>query len=279
MYIIAEIGNNHDGDPQKALELVKAACESGVDAVKMQHFKAETLVNRTMPPPDHAGSHRTMYERLKSLELPWLIYESARGICDKYKKEFVITPFDVDSVPQCAELAHQLKVASGDVTYRPLLEAVAKEDRPAILSTGMATDEEIYEAASILDPWAMLHCVSKYPCEPFQANLSRIQALKKSYPGYVIGYSDHCVGGLACEIAASMGAEVIEKHFTLGRWGKLGDHRHSLNPWEMKEFVKAAKRIEEYIGMPDRVNTEMRTQLRRGPDGLRGSYRDYPEAV
>lgn len=271
MYIIAEIGTNHDGDPDKAIKLVKAAIGTGVDAVKLQLFEADTLVRKDMPALSHAGTHKTQWERMKSLELPWGVYERAKDECLAAGKDFIITPFSSELCDKAATIADKIKIASGDLTYQPLLERARHCGKPVILSTGMASFEEIRIAAAAVSPWAVLHCISKYPARPDEIDLGMITwMVEVGQPGY----SDHCVGNLACLAAVAAGARVIEKHFTLDHSLHHGDHSHSLDPNEMSETVEALKAVDlmNTMWMEKRPDSAMRKYLRRGPDGLRGDY-------
>ncbi len=272
-YIIAEIGNNHEGDPAQAIELADAAMNCGVDAVKMQLFRADTLVDKDMlVPPQAQGKHTTQWERLKSLELRWDVYEEILALCTVRGIDLIITPLDVDLVDDAACLADKLKVASGDLTYQPLLRAVKATGKPALLSTGMANHVEIDRAFMLLDPYAILHCVSLYPTPPHCADLGRIANLAERYPTRTIGYSDHCIGIDACRYAIAAGAQIIEKHFTLTPHNPTGDHKHSATIGMMKQLVKEKEQIAEYAQINPAQDLHMCRWLRRGSNGLRGSY-------
>lgn len=281
-HLIAEIGNNHEGDPSIAIDLVKAAIEAGVDAVKMQWFNADTLVSKDAPRMQHVRGSRSMHARMRSLELPDEIYEQAADICTTAGRGFIISPFDIEIAHKANRLATQLKIASGEITNLPLLEAIAEiAEEPVIVSTGMATMDEIATAVDILWPikdmdCRLMHCVSIYPTQPWQANLPRIRKLQEKFTQCEIGYSDHTIGDTACIAAAALGATTIEKHFTLKSFGELGydigDHQHSLNPKEMEDLAIKLRKVNNMLRPYDGMDKDMRRFLRRGKNGLRGDY-------
>lgn len=277
MYLIAEIGNNHEGDPDEAFRLIDAAIDCGVNAVKMQLFKADSLILKDAPCLVHATSHTSQYERMKSLELPDYVYLRGAELCHQRDTDFMISPFDTALVHQAAVVADSLKVASGEITNHALLKAIADADLPIFMSTGMADYAEITDAIKITGPCTLMHCVSIYPTQPWQANLTRIHVLKDIYPDCPIGYSDHTYGDTACIAAAAMGAEVIEKHFTLKEFGRegydVGDHQHSLGPREMEDLVIKLRKLDNMLRPANGMDKDMRRFLRRGESGLRGDYK------
>lgn len=281
-YLIAEIGNNHEGDAYVALDMVGKAIEAGVDAVKMQWFNADTLVSKDAPRMQHVIGPGNMHTRMRSLELPDETYEQAADICTTADRGFIISPFDIEIAHKANRLATQLKIASSEITNLPLLRAIAEiAEKPAIVSTGMATMDEISQAVYVL--WAvndidchLMHCVSIYPTQPWQANLPRIHKLQEKFTQCEIGYSDHTYGDTACIAAAAMGATTIEKHFTLKAFGDLGydigDHQHSLNPKEMEDLAIKLRKVNNMLRPADGMDKDMRRFLRRGESGLRGDY-------
>lgn len=273
-YVIAEIGNNHEGSPERAIRLVQSAIATGVSAVKLQLFRAETLVNKTMPALVN-GEYTTQYERMKSLELPWEVYEEASRLTRAAGKDFVLSVFDVELLEKAEHLIDRLKIASGELTHKRMLKAAAEFPRPVILSTGMAEDDEILAAVDIACPAFVLHCVSIYPCHPNYAHLLRIAHLRKligdRYPCVYVGYSDHCVGYHACLAAIVLGATVIEKHFRDDDGGQVGDHVHSLDYTGMLKFLDRAALYESLLSNEKHTTDYwMRHYLRRGKSGLRG---------
>ena len=173
---IAEIGNNHNGNPTVALELVREALDAGASGVKLPLLRADLLVDKDMMPPAHANDGKTWRERLQRLELPIDVLAQAREICGARNKLFVCTPLHESLVEQAAELAHMIKIASGDLTHKPILRKARRYAKNrTILSTGMASKEEITEAVDIARPQYLLHCVSLYPTPSSLANLGKIR--------------------------------------------------------------------------------------------------------
>lgn len=270
VYIIAEIGGNHNGNPKVALELVQAAANSKVNAVKFQTYHAETLVLPDLEPlPLVRKSYGTQAQRFKSLELDLNVYDELRHACRELKIDFLTTPFDLQILDQFAPYMPAIKVASGDLTHHPLIEQAATYGKPVILSTGMATIGEI-DAAACLVPkhhLALLHCVSIYPLPDEKVNLRGIAAMQQRWPEVTIGYSDHTVGPEACLAAVALGARIVEKHFTLDTRQTPGDHVLSLDPQELTDMVNQIRRVERMLGTfekkPAIGEESMRVWMRR----------------
>ncbi|MBI3088220.1 MAG: N-acetylneuraminate synthase family protein [Candidatus Omnitrophica bacterium] len=267
---VAEIGSNHNGDFALACRLVEAAAKAGADAVKFQTYRGEALILPTVPTLAHAaGRHRTQLERFKSLEFsPWQWRElaqlaAAQGVI------FFSSAFDEESADLLDPLMPAYKIASGDLTNAPLLRYIARKGKPVILSTGMATEEEIARALDDLRgvPTALLHCVSRYPTPIEAANLHSIPFLRRRFK-VPVGYSDHTLGIVACVGAAALGAVIIEKHFTLDKDQPLGDHRLSATPEEFRSLTDQVRQVTAALGVlgkaPGDDELAMRAKLRRG---------------
>ena len=255
-YLIAELGVNHDGDPAKALLLVDAAADAGVDAVKFQTFRAEALATAGAPQADYqrarasAGSQREM---LHALELP---IDGLRAAFARARERGIAafsTPFDVESVAILVEMGvPALKVGSGDLTNIFLLRSVAAAGLPLILSTGMATTEEVDAAVAAVrssgdPPLALLHCLSAYPAPPAETNLRAIPAMRERY-GVEVGFSDHTVS-LAAPIASiALGATIVEKHLTLDRRLAGPDHAASAEPDELLVLASSLREAHAALG-------------------------------
>ncbi|MFH0926696.1 MAG: N-acetylneuraminate synthase family protein [bacterium] len=238
-YIIAEIGINHEGDPKVAEELIKRAVDCKVDAVKFQTFTAENLISR----------HSENFIFFKKLELSQETYLNLFKLATDLGVDFLSTPFDPEAVDFLDNLGvPAFKIASGDITYLPLLEHIAKKEKPIILSTGMSQLEEINEAVRLIESKGnnqiiLLHCLSSYPARIEDINLRAINVLKRNYP-YSVGYSDHSQE-LAIPLAAlGQGAVLIEKHFTLDKNRTGYDHNVSADPDDMAQLVKNIRIIE-----------------------------------
>jgi sialic acid synthase SpsE len=246
VFVIAEIGNNHEGDFTRAQEMIREAARTGVDAVKFQPIVPEKLV--TSVDVDRL-------KQLKSFQLDWAQYEALSEEARSRGVIFFTTPFDLDSVQFLNTLQPLFKIASGDNTFFPLIESVASFGKPAIISTGLADLallDEIYqiwtENAGGAD-LAFLHCVASYPVPLAQANLGAISTLKSRYPDVTIGYSDHTLGIEAATLAVGAGARIIEKHFTLDKnLSDFRDHQLSADPHEMSALVEAVGRANSLRG-------------------------------
>ena len=241
--LIAEIGNNHEGDSGHAYELVAAALDAGVDAVKVQVIDPPRLVNI-------AQTERVA--QLTRFVLPLEVFARmaeqtrAGGAC------FMASAFDIVSLSRIAPLCDAIKLASGDLTFDPLLAAAAEIGKPMVLSTGMARMEEIDHAVALLRRHlpsgqtmearlSLLHCVSLYPTKLAQANLSTMHALRDRF-GLTTGYSDHTLGIEAALVALGMGAQIVEKHFTLDKAkSAFRDHALSADPVEMRRLAQVVR--------------------------------------
>lgn len=249
VFVIAEIGNNHEGDPALAMRLVRLAADAGVDAVKFQTFVTERYVRR-------ADAER--FARLKSFELPAGAWGDLRDCAHACGLAFVSTPFDLESAERLDPLVDAFKIASGDNTFRPLLERVAASRHPVIMSTGLAMLEELMDAIDTIasrrrpdhaarQP-AILHCVSAYPVAPEDANLGAIAALRAA-TGCLVGYSDHTLGIEAAALAVGAGARIVEKHFTIAHdHSDFRDHQLSATPDELAALVERIRRHEVLMG-------------------------------
>lgn len=256
-FIIAEAGVNHNGNPDLAYELIRAAAASGADAVKFQTFTADSLVTQDASMADYqvrnTGQRASQYEMLRSLELPPEIYPKLKSYCDQLGIRFMSTPFDFASLRLLQETGVDcLKVSSGDLTNIPFLVAVARAGLPVILSSGMATLEECQEAIEAManagnDQVAILQCTTSYPCPDHQVNLRAMHTLKE-FTGRITGFSDHSLGTLIPCLAVAAGASILEKHFTLDKNMAGPDHKASLEPSELTEMVRMVRFTEMVLG-------------------------------
>ena len=270
-YIIAEAGVNHNGDINLAYKLIDAAKECGVDCIKFQTFKTENLVTKTAKKADYqvenTKNNDSQFSMLKKLELSYEDFKSLKEYCDKIGIEFMSTPFDKDSVDLLEKLGvSKYKLSSGDITNKPLLEYIAQKNKPIILSTGMCTMDEVQEAVSWIEAAGnkqitLLHCTSNYPTPYCDVNMNAMLTLDKAFP-YPTGYSDHTQGIIIPIMAVSMGATVIEKHFTLDKNMEGPDHKASLDVNELKEMVKAIRDIESAKGSGEKKPAESELSTR-----------------
>ncbi|MDD1668758.1 MAG: N-acetylneuraminate synthase [Methanomicrobiales archaeon] len=257
VFIIAEAGVNHNGDPGMAERLVAAAAEAGADAIKFQSFTTDDLVTGTAAKAAYqrtgAGEETTQHGMLRHLELPKEALPRLFRSAADHGLVFLSSPFDERAVDELEGVGvPAYKIASGELTNTPLLEAMARKGKPAILSTGMAELEEIGEAIRTLREGGLsgiilLHCVSMYPAPLAGVNFRVIPALRAAF-GLPVGYSDHTLGIIAPPVAVALGACLIEKHLTLDRDLPGPDHRMSLEPREFGEMVRAIRDVESGLG-------------------------------
>ncbi len=257
-FVIAEIGVNHDGRLDRALELVSAAKKAGADAVKFQTFKAERLVSGDASQAAYqrrnTGRRETQLEMLKRLELTNDEFLKISNYCKKLGILFLSTPFDFDSADFLHEIGMPIfKISSGDLTNIPFISHVAAFARPMIISTGMANLSEISLAAKTISSknasYAILHCTSSYPADYNDINLLAMNILRKKFRA-IVGYSDHSEGIEVAIAAAALGAKIIEKHFTLDRRLPGPDHRASIEAGELEEMIRAVRNVCLALGTP-----------------------------
>lgn len=267
VYIIAEIGCNHNGDFKLAKKMVDVAVDCGVDAVKFQTFKADKLISKYAPKADYqkvtTGTEDSQLEMTRKLELSFEEYLELRDYCITKKVDVFSTPFDNESLDFLISTDMPVyKIPSGEITNLTYLEKIGKQRKKVILSTGMANIDEIKTAVSILkeaggEDISVLHCTTEYPT-PYEAlNLNVISTLKKEFPDLKIGYSDHSIGYEVPIAAAALGAEIIEKHFTLDNNMPGPDHKASATPEILANLVKGVRIVEKSLGKFEKVPEEV----------------------
>lgn len=277
-FIIAEAGVNHNGSLEMALELIDVAAHAGADAVKFQTFKAEQLArpgaNKAEYQHQGVDEHEDQLAMLKRLELPKSAYPKLVERCNLHGIEFLSTPFDQDSAMFLTALGmKKIKVPSGEVTNLPFLQYLADLRLPIILSTGMATLEEVDEAVeTIKSSWVkfdirsedyltILHCTSNYPAQPQDLNLRAIITMREKF-NLPVGYSDHTLGTNISVAAVALGSAVIEKHFTLDCALEGPDHQASLNPSELTDMVSQIRTVELALGNGDKTPSKNEMPIR-----------------
>lgn len=262
VFIIAEAGVNHNGDIKLAYELVDAAADAGVDAVKFQTFKAEKLVTKSAQMADYqvtnTGKQESQLDMLKKLELDYDAHADLKTYAESKGLVFLSTPFDLEGIDFLVDLGVVLlKAGSGDLTNLPYLKKMASKGIPMIISTGMAVMEECKEALEVIHATGnrdvvVLHCTTNYPCPLNEVNLKAMQTMADEL-GCLIGYSDHTDGILVPQLAVAAGACVLEKHFTLDRKMEGPDHSASLEPQELKAMVQAVRQVESIMGSGQKI--------------------------
>ena len=268
VFVIAEAGVNHNGDIALARRLVDAAAECGADAVKFQTFKVDALLTREAPKAGYqvetTGGGESQREMLARLELGTDRLAELRDRAAKHGLVFFSAPFDEASADALETLDVALfKVPSGEITNLPLLRHVAAKGRPVIVSTGMASLDEVEQALAAIraagdPPVAVLHCLSAYPAPAGEVNLRAMDSLAARF-GCPVGFSDHTLGIVVAVAAVARGAAIIEKHLTLDKSLPGPDHRASLDPAEFGAMVKAIRVVESALG--DGVKRAMPSEL------------------
>jgi N,N'-diacetyllegionaminate synthase len=265
VYIVAEIGNNHEGSVALAEEMIWRAADAGVDAVKFQTFI-----------PDHyvSSSDAARLERLRRFQLSHEQFLELAGVAEKAGVCFFSTPFDLESAKFLNTVQTVFKISSGDNTFFPLIETVASYEKPTIISTGLA-DVALLDKIrafwcqkSSADKLMFLHCVASYPAPEDQANLRAISTLKERYKDVTIGYSDHTIGIDAAIYAVAAGARLIEKHFTIDKnYSSFRDHQLSADPDDMRRLVDSVRRASAMMGdgrkVPQACEEELLIAARR----------------
>lgn len=276
VFIIAEAGVNHNGDIELAKKLIEVAREAGTDAIKFQTFKAENLNTMTAPKSTYhietTGSEQSWFDLLKTQELNRQAHEVLIEHCQKVGIMFLSTPYDEESANLLEELdMPAFKVASTDANNIPFLRYLARKKRPIILSTAMCTLEEVKESVDAIrnegcQDLVLLHCTANYPAKIEDTNLRAMLTLKKEF-NLLVGYSDHTSDYINPVAATALGAVIYEKHFTLDKSLPGPDHRSSLNPEELKQFVRDIRNTELAMGSslkePVESEKENREKLRK----------------
>ena len=258
MKIIAEAGVNHNGSLETAMKMVDAAVAAGADYIKFQTFHAHSLVTALCEAADYqkenAGAS-TQKDMLKNLELSFDEFKKLKEYCDEKGIGFLSTAFDEDSIDFIASLKPDyMKVPSGEITNLPFLRKMASTGIPVIISTGMSTPEEIAKALNPFrkagyasEDMILLHCTTQYPTPMEDVNLLAMKTVSENF-GLLSGYSDHTLGIEIPIAAATLGASVVEKHFTLDRNMEGPDHKASLEPDELAAMVKAIRNVTTALG-------------------------------
>lgn len=272
IYIIAEIGGNFTTYEQ-AVRLIDAAKESGVDAVKLQSYRAETLSSKKAIFDMENTGITSQYELFDE----YSVGEDLHRKVFAYAREKGLDIFSSPSHKSDVDMLERLgcdayKIGSDDAANLPLLRYIASLGKPVIYATGMCTLEEVREAVDVMlaqgnSQITILHAITAYPTHPEDVNLRAIQTLKEAFPRLAVGYSDHTLGTTACICAAAMGAQMLEKHFTYDKHADGPDHMHSADPQEMRAIVEAVRTFEVMRGsgikMPAKAEAVTRKNNRK----------------
>jgi len=258
--IIAEAGVNHNGSIKIAKQLIDAAADAGVDIIKFQTFKTENLVSKTATQAEYqkkniGDGNDSQYEMLKKLELSEDAHIELINYCQKKGIRFWSTAFDSESMDYLHSLGLGLwKIPSGEITNYPYLKKIASYGEDIIMSTGMCEESDIRNAIDVLikfgirkEQITLLHCNTQYPTPYEDVNLYAMNTMKETF-GIQVGYSDHTQGIEIPIAAVALGAQIIEKHFTIDRNLPGPDHKASLEPAELKAMVNSIRHIEQALG-------------------------------
>ena len=260
VFIIAEVGVNHNGSVDNAIQMIDVACEAGVDAVKFQTFKAELLVTGTLEKEayqlEYSGDSETQFDMLKKYELSEEATIRLKGYALQKGLEFISTPYDMESADFLESIdVKRFKIGAGEINDLPFLDYVARKGKPIILSTGASFLDEVKEAVSVIErhntSLSLLHCTSSYPSPMSDVNLNAMKTMMEEF-SYPIGYSDHTTGLTASIAAVAIGASIIERHFTLDKNMDGPDHKASLCPQELKQLVVCIREVETLLGSSDK---------------------------
>lgn len=269
-FIIAEAGVNHNGSLDNAKKLVDIAKESGADAVKFQTFKAEDLVTKGAQKAEYQKKltkECSQFEMIEKLELSEDDFRDLANYANEMGIIFLSSPFDMGSVDLLDEIGvSAFKLSSAEITNFSLLGHVASKNKPVILSTGMATLEEIEEAVTYLqkevNDLILMHCITNYPAKIEDTNLKVLETLSKTF-NVPVGFSDHTLGIEMPIAAVAMGSCVIEKHFTLDKTLDGPDHKASLEPSEFSKMVVAIRNVEKGMGTGIKELTKEEEEIKK----------------
>jgi len=264
IYIVAEVGNNHEGSFTLAEEMLGKAAESGADAVKFQTFIPELFASSADP---------ARLERLKKFQLSFQQFESLSKLAGDLGVEFFSTPLDLESARFLNTIQSVFKIASSDNTFYPLIETIAGFGKNMIISTGLADISLLSKVEkTVMDIWkkngethslALLHCITGYPVPVEQVNLGAIQTLRAKFPELTIGYSDHTLGIEISTFAVAAGARIIEKHFTLDKsYSDFRDHQLSAVPAEFRKLVDSIRNLETVMGTGEKIAQQIEEGMR-----------------
>lgn len=279
--LIAEIGVNyydiafeHKISPMEAAKLmIDKAVDAGIHAVKFQTYKAETLASKNSPyywdiREEPTDSQYKLFKKFDSFERKE--YEELASYCESKKIEFLSTPFDINSADYLEPLMNVYKISSSDLNNLNFIEYIAKKNKPIILSAGASNEDEIRRSVAVIrkyndKPLVLMHCVLEYPTPYEHANLQKIVTLQKKFPDLIIGYSDHTKPDSEYQIlktAYTLGARVIEKHYTLNKKLKGNDHYHAMDDVDAKKIIEGIEFIDKIRGNGDLVCLESEKKAR-----------------
>ncbi len=283
VFLIAEAGINHNGDLSTAKKMVDIAIKANVDAIKFQTFITQNLILKTTHKADYqkvsSDDDENFYDMIKKYELTKNDFNILKNYCDENEIIFLSTPFDEISVEWLEELhIPAYKISSGDMDNFPLLDLICSKGKPILLSTGMATLNEVKESIDFIsskgiEEIIVLQCTTNYPASLDEINLNVIDTYKIEFPNVIIGFSDHYIGFEASIGAIAKGVKVIEKHFTLDKNMDGPDHKASMDPKNLIKWVNSVRKTEKLLGsyakIPSKTEIEIAKIARKSIVSLR----------
>ncbi len=268
-YFIADIAANHDGSLSKAIDLIHMAAENGADAAKFQNFKAETIVSdygfkNLQSLSSHQSSwKKSVFEIYKDASIPTNWSSQLKLECEKAKIDYLTTPYDLDLIDELDIDVCAWKVGSGDITWHENIENLSKKDKPILIATGASNIEEVRKAYKVAKKFnnqiSIMQCNTNYTASTENFKYICLNVLKtyaKEFPDTVLGLSDHTPGNSTVLGAISLGARVIEKHFTDNNDLEGPDHKFSMNPLSWKNMIDSSRELEEALGVEEKVIME-----------------------
>jgi N-acetylneuraminate synthase len=265
-FVIAEAGSNHNGDLATAKELIDVAVDAGADAVKFQTFRAEDMYVEDSGEVEYLDDDRSIYEIIESMEMPHEWIPELHEYCTERDIYFLSTPFDEQSAELLSEYVPAWKVASYTSSHHPFLRELADSDKPIIMSTGAHKLSEVRESVEVLNDagvsgLALLQCVAAYPTPLEEINVRVIETLSNEF-GVPVGLSDHTLDPVTAPAAAvAIGADIVEKHFTLDKSMDGPDHQFALEPDELKTMVSAVRNTEIALGSGEKAILDVESEL------------------
>ena len=264
-FFIADIAANHDGNLNKAIDLINLCAESGADAAKFQHFRADTIVSdlgfkKLKSKKSHQATwKKSVYEVYKdaSINLEWT--KKLKKACDECGIVFFTSPYDLDLVDYVNEYVPAFKIGSGDITYLEIIEKIASKKKPVILATGASTLKDVDRAVKVIlkknRDICLMQCNTNYTAKKNNFNYINLNVLKtfsKKYPKITLGLSDHTIGHATVLGAITLGARMVEKHFTDKNDREGPDHKFSMNPKSWKEMIERSRELENSLGSEEK---------------------------
>jgi len=285
-YFIADIAANHDGNFNKAIELIHAAKDAGADAAKFQHFRAETIVSQKSFDKmsfklDHQKTwKKSVFQVYKDASIDFSWTEKLKKECEKIKIDFFTAPYDLEYIDKLEKYISAYKIGSGDITWLESLEKISKKKKPVILATGASTISEVKQAVNLIlkknKNLSLMQCNTNYTgsSKNFRyINLNVLKTYKKLFPKLTLGLSDHTPGHSTVLGAITLGARIIEKHFTISNKLSGPDHSFSMNPSNWKEMIDRSRELELSLGSKEKKieKNELQTSIvqRRGAHLIR----------